>query len=226
MNADDAAYSISLYYRDDFAQLINSVLQPTEEIFWAGNAAVLSDPRRFGYFLVSSFRIISVQFVVKFGFFSARKSLDLTSPDASSYTAGAGAPPETPLHPAERASRWLFDQPLKNLLSVSRLDLRYRFGGWLPEYLAGLGGRDFEARCSTFGLSLQFLGGGVFGPLFFYTPKPGQAVYDILQQHFGRARGEGSSIVDRLERLARLRSKGELTAAEYEEAKRHLLREE
>ena len=76
----------------------------------------------------------------------------------------------------------------------------------------------------SFGLRLRFSENLSFGPLFLYTSEHAQAVYDILQRNF-RKTVDATSVVDRLERLARLRANGELTAEEYEQAKRRLLEE-
>lgn len=204
---------ISEFYHDDFRQVAQSVLQPNEGVIWVGNTTHRSQGLNyFGYLLITSYRLILVKFPVERGMFGLGREIIHSEKGHYSSDAEALGIPSRPLTAKEKQSRYMSEATFQHVSRVERREIRA------------------SRRQDTVLIELYVLlsPNGALGsePILFYSFQDGQEVYEILQNAMrGKTIEKQESLIDKLERLALLHERKELTDDEYEQAKQRLLNE-
>ncbi len=205
---------MSEFYHEDFQQLAKSMLQSDENIIWAGNQSEVlyyGSSGYLGYFLITSYRAIRVNFAVEFGLFGGREKIKVGKDSSGHDDFRAVSLPSQPLTTKEKQRRYGSEALLRNISRVERTDFKIRR-------------QDKDTTLVELYVHLSPEGALGSGPMTFYSLQDGQEAYEILQRAMrGETTETQGNLVDKLERLATLRKSGDLSDVEFEKAKQQLL---
>lgn len=210
---------INQYYHDDFLEVAQTRLQPDEGIVWAGNITSLTSSQyhyyRFGYLLVTSYRLIVVYFHIEPGIFGVGRETIITEekyPFPGKRNDDAIALPSSPLREKEKRSRIISEATFQDVSRVDRSDIKIK--------------GQKQATLVVLYVHLYPDDALGAGSMLFYSIQDGQEVYNILQNAIRSRDLQAQTvpdIADQLAKLAKLYQDKAITKEEYEAAKRKLL---
>lgn len=116
LSEDQILSRLCVHYHDDFKLLCQNYLQPNELLVWVGNFSFNVARDIIGYVLVTSDRIFRVSFYTNNGFFDNRNVIK--GPNNVEVI----EIPHSPLTKAEKKTRYVSENFLKNIKSISRQD--------------------------------------------------------------------------------------------------------
>jgi hypothetical protein len=202
LTQEQALARIHQFYQDGFRHLISSWLRPNEHLFWAGNhSAYWGEPlSQLGYLVITTYRVLCVNFEVSFGMFSGRRKIKYQDQYVAIDL------PSKPLTSKEKDSKEVREVSLRNIPGIERHD--FEMGG--TTYV------QLWIKLEPEGVILATL----------YSLQDGQEAYNILQdaiRNGGLETRSNSDIADQLAKLAKLFQDKAITKEEYEAAKAKLL---
>ena len=213
LSQDQVLSEISEFFHADYQLIADTVLQGHEQIIWAGNHSYGRSPvgehggmERFGYLLVTSYRIVLVSFPEEYGWFrrGGRERIYLEGSHIEEFAYGA---PSRPLTEYEINGRSVSEALLRNIVSVERKDYQAK-QRVAPKFVR---------------LVVQFLPDRSWTFLL-HDPGEGQELYDILQHAVSNPPNEpGEGLLTELERLSAMHRRGDLDDDEFDRAKGRLL---
>ena len=202
LSYEEALTNLAPPYHEDFKKFISINLLKDEIIFFACNQSYgrklgAYSERNIGYFIVTSHRTITVDFLVDEGLLSGYKR-KVVKVNKELF---AFEPPNTPLTNYEKENRRVSEYFIKSINTISRDELKIDYRG--------------EERTIL-----------KIGEMFFLNLQEGNEVYKIiseLKQQNDSPPLPKPNIADQLEKLAELHLYQKITNEEYETFKKRLL---
>jgi hypothetical protein len=207
-------------FQADCARLEQERIRPSESIQWAADAAFPGkwyrtgkrwwDKPAFGYWVLTSERLIRVWFVPETGLFSSRRFLK-DRVEGTDDEWRVFLPPDSPLSAKEQASRHVKEAQVSRIIDVSLNRAEWR-------------------QATLFTVEASVVPSGTVWS-YFWSQGDAEGLYRILQEVAGANLGPSptshaseATVPALLEALAKLRESGVLTDEEFENKKRELLR--
>ncbi len=129
LTVDQILERLNPHFHDDFLNKTSKIIRPDEKFWGVGNWSLIQGGERLGkyvgYVLITSYRVLEISFQPERGLFAQkRETIKLKSLNHSAYK-----DLDFPLNEKEVGSRYLWEQPLRNIENLHKDDEIGNFNG-------------------------------------------------------------------------------------------------